>query len=53
MLTLITICRCLYWLLPVSCAKEHDDTAADLIDAGDSATTATRQNRRSKCTKRL
>lgn len=49
-----TSCRCLYRVVPVSCAKEHDDTAAaDMKRAGDSAITAGRQNRRSGCTKRL
>lgn len=27
-LILIIACHCLYWVFPVSCAKEHDDSAA-------------------------
>lgn len=48
----ITARYCLYWLPPVSCAKEHDDSAADATRKEDLAVTAGRQNRRSKCTKR-
>lgn len=53
MLIQITLCRCLYRVVPVSCAKEYDNTVADQTRKGDFAEIASRQARRSKCTKRL